>query len=474
MTSDSPLVSIVVTSYNYAHYIGQTIGSVLAQTYDNWELIISDDGSTDNSLEVIRSFTDPRITIIASETNEGGASAYAKAYALCHGKYFTSLDSDDYIVPSKLERQVQYLEEHPDVDILGTFVLEVDGSGESIGDEGVHQMWFNQKIDLNQPDGWLWQNHLCHSSALIRKAFHDRVGLTNPNLPYAGDYEFWVKCLVAGGHFHLLPEKLTYYRAHGGNVTHKNPDRALLESAYIFGAYLKPYLFKISRQDLVYKSIAEFLMHHETYLKASKELKATILKILLPIETGPQDFELFSEDIQSSPSTEFLTITEVLDTVLVALQESTKLCERQQRWIAELEKGKAWLEEEWQKWQHVATERQAAIEQQQVWITELEKGKAWLEEEWQKWQHVATERQAAIEQQQVWITELEKGKAWLEEERQKWQHVATEQQTLIQQQHITIGQQQAAIQRLDEYLTRLRRKPLIRFGQYFGLLGRNG
>src|SRR5258705_958632 len=164
MTSDRPLVSIVVTSYNYAHYIGQTIASVLAQTYDNWELIVSDDGSTDSSLEVIRSFSDSRITVIASETNRGGAIAYAEAYTHCHGKYFTSLDSDDYTVPSKLEKQVQYLEERPDVDILGTFVREVDASGQIIVDQDVHQTWFNQKIDLNQPDSWLWQNHLCHSS----------------------------------------------------------------------------------------------------------------------------------------------------------------------------------------------------------------------------------------------------------------------------------------------------------------------
>jgi glycosyltransferase involved in cell wall biosynthesis len=239
---------------------GRTIGSVLAQTYDNWELIVSDDGSTDNSIEVIRSFTDPRITLITSETNRGGAVAYAEAYTRCHGKYFTSLDSDDYIVPTKLEKQVKYLEEHPDVNILSTLVHEVDASGQIIGDEGLHQMWFNQEIDLNRPDSWLWQNHLCHSSALIGKAFHDRVGLTNPKLPYTADYEFWVRCLIAGGHFHVLPEKLTYYRAHGGNVTHKNPDRSLVEIAYI-QSQLKPYLMKINRSDLFDKTI--YLVHEQ-------------------------------------------------------------------------------------------------------------------------------------------------------------------------------------------------------------------
>src|SRR5262249_8384172 len=311
MTSDRPLVSIVVTSYNYAHYIGQTIASVLAQTYDNWELIISDDASTDNSLEVIHSFTDPRITVIASETNEGGASAYAKAYALCHGKFFTSLDSDDYIVLSKLEKQVQYLEKHPDVDIVGTCVLEVDATGRSLGDSAPHQSWFNQGLDLNQPDHWIWQNHLCHSSALIRKAFHDRVGLTNPNLPYTGDYEFWVRCLIAGGHFHVLPEKLTYYRAHGANVTDKNPHRSLVEIAYI-QTLLKPYLRKVDRSDLVDNAI--HLGHQQCGSRGvDKNLTANMLDQLLLAEDGAGNFERFHEKLCSPARAEALIIGKVFD-----------------------------------------------------------------------------------------------------------------------------------------------------------------
>ena len=310
-------------------------------------------------------------------------------------------------------------------------------------------------------------------------------------------------------------------------VTHQNPDRALLESAYVFCAHLKPYLFKINRHDLAYKGFADLLIHHEPYQKASKQLKANLLKQLLCTETGPKDFECFLENAQSPASTEFLTLTEVLDKALIAIQESTKLNEQQQGWMTELEKGKSWLEEERQKWRDVASEQgahiqrqqaaieqqqgwmtelekgkswleeerqkwrdvaseqgahiqrqQAAIEQQQGWMTELEKGKSWLEEERQKWRDVASEQgahiqrqQAAIEQQQGWMTELEKGKSWLEEERQKWRDVASEQGAHIQRQQAAIEQQQATIQGLEEYLIRLRQKPLIRFGQYFGLLG---
>ncbi len=370
MTSDSPLVSIVVTSYNYAHYIGQTIGSVLAQTYDNWELIVSDDGSTDNSIEVIRSFTDPRITLITSETNRGGAVAYAEAYKLCHGKYFTSLDSDDYIVPTKLEKQVKYLEEHPDVNILSTLVHEVDASGQIVGDEGLHQMWFNQEIDLNRPDSWLWQNHLCHSSALIRKAFHDRVGVTNPRLPYTADYEFWVRCLIAGGHFHVLPEKLTYYRAHGGNVTHKNPDRSLVEIAYI-QTQLKPYLMKINRSDLFYKTI--YLVHEQCEKRGiDKNLRANIFEQLLLAADGADNFERFQEKLWSPARVEALVIGGVVDSFSEKVQSLTSHATERGIHISDLENHLGNVEAHAQSLQQGLADKEAHISKMGNHIGNLE------------------------------------------------------------------------------------------------------
>jgi glycosyltransferase involved in cell wall biosynthesis len=333
MAPDRPLVSIVITSYNYAHYIGQTITSVLDQSYDNWELIISDDGSTDNSLEVIRSFNDPRISVIASETNRGGAIAYADAYVLCHGKYFTSLDSDDYIDARKLEKQVQYIEEHPDVDILSTFVIEVDGSGQIVGDEGVHQTWFNQEMDLNQADSWLWQNHLCHSSALIRKLFHDRVGLTNPNLPYTADYEFWVRCLIAGGRFQVLPEKLTYYRGHGGNVTYMNPRRSVVEVSYI-QTLLKTYLIKIDRSDLADKVL--YLSHEQCRSrKVDKNLTANVLDQLLFPEDGANNFERFQEKLCSPARAGALIIGKAFDSFYGKVQSLEAHANNLQKALAE-------------------------------------------------------------------------------------------------------------------------------------------
>ena len=399
MTPVKPLVSIVITSYNYGRYIGQTISSVLAQTYENWELIISDDGSTDNSLEVIRSFVDERITVIASATNEGGGVAYRKAYALCRGKYFCSLDSDDYISPDKIEKQVSYLEDHPDVDILGTFVTEIDPDGQPPAGGLQHEIWFNQDLDLNQPDSWLRQNRLCHSSVLMRKSLHDRIGQPNNDLPNTGDYEFWLRCLIGGAGFHVLPEKLTYYRFHGGNVTHKDPDRLFGEYVYIFCTHIKPYLLRINRYDLLNETIAVLLSFNESYQKAAPNLKANVIENLLSIENEHRGFQSFLEDMQSPAGVESRITTGVIDSVLSKYQQ-------QQAWTAELEQGKAWLEKQWQHWQRIAKEREQIIQEWRAWITELGQGKAWLEEQWRNWQRIVEEREATIRRQDEYLTKL--------------------------------------------------------------------
>lgn len=224
MSFNQPLVSIILTSYNYDKYIGQTIESVLSQSYQNWELIVSDDGSRDRSLEIIYSYQDNRIQVLTSETNQGAGQAYNKAYALCQGKYICSLDSDDYIAPDKLEKQVAFLESHPETDILGTFIIEINAKSQIIHE--THEAWFNQDLNLNYPENWIWRNHLCHSSMMMRKELHDRVGLFNNQLIHTPDYEFWIRCFVSQCHFDILTENLTFYRSHGENITHKNPPRA--------------------------------------------------------------------------------------------------------------------------------------------------------------------------------------------------------------------------------------------------------
>lgn len=260
-TGDSrPRVSVLTTSYNYGRFIGETIRSVLSQTYASWELIIVDDCSTDDSWEVIQQFDDPRIRAVRQERNQGACAAYNMALRLASGEFIASLDSDDVFVPEKLAVQVAFMDAHPDVEICGSFMAEIDASSQPVAaDKCFYAPWFNQELDLNKPDSWVWENHLCHSSVLIRKSTHDRIGFFREDLTYSPDWDFWLRSLTGGARFHVMKDALLLYRAHGGNVTHRNRDALMWEYADISGHVVHPYLVRIERFDLLRKSMESFI-----------------------------------------------------------------------------------------------------------------------------------------------------------------------------------------------------------------------
>jgi glycosyltransferase involved in cell wall biosynthesis len=113
-----PLVSIVLPTMNGAQFIGDTIDSILNQTLENFELIIIDDGSTDNTAVVVKRYTDPRIRVVFQE-NEGVCKATNRGYSMARGKYLSRHDHDDISLPTRFEKQVQFLEAHPETAFVG-------------------------------------------------------------------------------------------------------------------------------------------------------------------------------------------------------------------------------------------------------------------------------------------------------------------------------------------------------------------
>ena len=104
--SNSPLLSYLVLSYNYERYIDKTIRSILEQTVQDFEIVVVDDCSKDNSVGVIRSFNDPRIRLLANEHNIGGAASYNRAVTEARGEWLVNLDADDWVAPHKAEIQL--------------------------------------------------------------------------------------------------------------------------------------------------------------------------------------------------------------------------------------------------------------------------------------------------------------------------------------------------------------------------------
>ncbi|WP_114944820.1 glycosyltransferase family 2 protein [Microvirga calopogonii] len=243
----TPLVSFIVLSYNYAHFIGKTIESILSQTIDNFEVIIIDDNSRDNSLDIIRAYHDRRIRLIVNETNLGGAGSFNKALMHSRGDFIANVDADDWIEPAKTEKQLG-LAYNRSADIVGTWVNWVDPSGQPHPNRLALEALSNRDVDYNVPETWVVQNSLCRSSTLVRRSFHESHGLMDPELIRAPDFELWLRAVSAGQRIEIIKEKLTNYRLHSGGVTFADPVGTYLEIAFIFKRHMIPLVDSLSDQ----------------------------------------------------------------------------------------------------------------------------------------------------------------------------------------------------------------------------------
>ncbi len=129
----SPVVSIALPVYNGAATLRVAVDSILQQSFTDWELIILDDHSTDHSLEIMSSFSDPRIRLVEGEKNIGLSARLNMAADMAEATYFARMDQDDISFPDRIEKQLAYLQKHPDVDLLATAMIPFRGDGEALG-----------------------------------------------------------------------------------------------------------------------------------------------------------------------------------------------------------------------------------------------------------------------------------------------------------------------------------------------------
>jgi glycosyltransferase involved in cell wall biosynthesis len=226
----APKLTFIVLSYNYADLIGHTIRSILCQTVQDFEIVVVDDASTDRSCDVVRSFADPRIKLLVNERNLGGAASYNRAVQAASGEYLVNLDADDWITADKCEKQLAFLAGNK-VAVLGTYANFVNREGRPAPHAAEFEA-VNSQVDLNAVDTWIGHNRLMRSSTMIERAAHQVVGLDDPSMVRAPDYELWTRFLRAGYRFAVLPERLVFYRAHPGGVTHGDPRATFLEMSY--------------------------------------------------------------------------------------------------------------------------------------------------------------------------------------------------------------------------------------------------
>jgi hypothetical protein len=220
-----PKVSIVLTSYNHAKFIKQAIDTVVNQSFSDWELIIMDDVSTDDSWKVIESYSDPRIIKIRNDQTRRYIYNINKAIELhSSGDYIAIHHSDDAWELDKLEKQVAILDAHPRFGAVFSHVQCIDENNKSLSID-----WFNQP---NKPrTAWLRamfynENRLCHPSALVRRSAYAQADLYKCAHAQIDDAELWTRILKVND-IHVIQEKLTLHRIFSdqSNASGDRPDR---------------------------------------------------------------------------------------------------------------------------------------------------------------------------------------------------------------------------------------------------------
>ena len=220
------LVSVIVPVYNVENYIAQTLKSVLAQTYDNFELLIVDDESPDSSIEICQKFADPRVKIIRQK-NRGLAGARNTGIRHAQGDYLAFLDSDDLWLPEKLARHIKHLEDSPEVGVSFSRSQFIDGEGKALG---IYQM---PKLTDITPSHLLCRNPVGNGSApVIRKevfsaiCFQDNLHgevedfYFDENFRQSEDIECWLR-IAAETPWKLegISDALTLYRVNGEGLS---------------------------------------------------------------------------------------------------------------------------------------------------------------------------------------------------------------------------------------------------------------
>lgn len=236
-TNSSQKVSIVMPTYNGERYIKEAISSCLEQTYKNTELIIVDDGSTDNTSSIVSEVNDSKIRYVKLDKNMGQANALNVGFKITEGEYLTWMGDDDLYKPKAIKKMSQILEANKDVDFVYANYYMIDRNGDII-------RMVNVEESIN-----LRERNCIGLCFLYRRMVYERIGDYNPDFWLTEDYEYWVRVYKSGFKMLSLPEFLFCHRIHSesktGRYALKTKENQVIQQAIqIRKKYFKGYCLK--------------------------------------------------------------------------------------------------------------------------------------------------------------------------------------------------------------------------------------
>jgi glycosyltransferase involved in cell wall biosynthesis len=387
--SQKPQISIVIPCFNLGRYLHEAVESVLMQTYQRLEIIIVDDGSTDEfTAWLLQNFDRPKTTIVR-QANAGLAATRNRGIARASGRYVCCLDPDDRLRPEFFAEAVQVLEREPDVGFVSGYFQMFDERDDTFrygSCEFPDLLAYNQAIE----------------PAIFRRDAWDRARGYCETFTTSGieDWDLWISFLELGYRAHVIPEIVWEYRI--------RPDQ------------MSTAMYEPERWGrVVYELVRR---HSESYAKYAPAILAKQASRWAQIRAWANECQRAAAWWENNSR-------------LWQFRAEThgRLMNDRQRWIDTLIVDKQWLEEQRVSWQQLAEEREKLVGEQQRWIDTLKKDQAWLNGQRETWQKLAGEREKLLAEQRVWISELEAAKTWLESELTRWRGLAEQRTASIEE-----------------------------------------
>lgn len=241
-----PRVTVFIPVFNAERHIAEAIESVLAQSFADFELLIIDDGSTDGTTAVIAKYrVDSRLRVVAYDENRGQSAARNEGLDLAHGEYIAFIDADDRCSPDRLSVQVAYLDSHPDIAGVGSWMKRIDDNGHELS-----------ALDDRDPVGW--QDIACHflvGCSVAQGSMMIRVRALSayrydPEFSVSQDHELWSR-MIRTCRFSNLPLPLTQYRRHAAQVSTARIEEQQYMNRRVFGRQAATLGLDVDEQDLV-------------------------------------------------------------------------------------------------------------------------------------------------------------------------------------------------------------------------------
>ncbi|MDL2303032.1 glycosyltransferase [Dysgonomonas sp. OttesenSCG-928-D17] len=275
----TPLVSVLIPCYNVEKYVEESVNSILSQTYTNMEIIAINDCSTDSTGDLLRKLAqkDSRITVVDNEVNLKLIKTLNKGVALCNGEYIARMDADDISLPTRIEKEVAFLEANRDHDIVSTLFYAFNS--ENPAKKTLHH---SPLTDSELRAYLLFKSGICHPAVMIRKRVFTELGLKfEPEYLHVEDYALWseavYKTKVAN-----VGEPLLLYRVHQNQVSSLHEDLQTDNKKKVFKIHCS-HLGLPSNSDFidVYASVAECVPLHSSlkYLDKCEEFMLNLLTV---------------------------------------------------------------------------------------------------------------------------------------------------------------------------------------------------